>query len=200
MNVREYVVTIRGTAPYVPRRFGFSAQAQIEETYRAGPRRGTKTSRPEFTPDAEAAACLYRFPDGGYGIPALAVRRAIIDAAPIAGYVKKRVAGAVEVVADGVDQETQMPLVRLKSPHEPRIFASRVVVHGQAAVRYRKAFLEWSSTFLVRVDPRVLDAQGLRELLEVAGRHVGLGEGRPGSPRSPGLGWGRFEVVEIREG
>lgn len=196
---KEYIVRIRGLSPYVPHRFGVSAQVQIEDIYREGSRRGTRKNRPEFTPEQEAEAGVYRLPGGGYGIPALAFRRAIVDAAPLRGYVKKRLAGAVDVIGEELDEETKMPLVRLESPREPVTFASRVVVMGRAALRYRKCFTEWGATFRVQVDPEVLDKKGLVELLEAAGNNIGVGDGRPGSPNSPGVGWGRFAVVEVRE-
>ena len=67
---------------------------------------------------------------------------------------------------------------------------------GVADIRWRPMWNEWSAAVRCEWDEDQFSAQDVYNLFSRAGWHVGIGEGRPNSPNSNGLGWGRFEVVE----
>lgn len=64
-----------------------------------------------------------------------------------------------------------------------------VIVKGQKGrvLRTRPIFHDWSLTFSVLIDQAMFDMRDVRELAEMAGRYIGLGDFRPR--------FGRFEVL-----
>jgi hypothetical protein len=54
---------------------------------------------------------------------------------------------------------------------------------------------EWGLTLKVKFDADQFSATDVTNLLLRAGLQVGVGEGRPDSRESAGLGWGTFEIA-----
>ena len=54
---------------------------------------------------------------------------------------------------------------------------------------------EWEADLTVEFDADTITAESVVNLLDRAGRQVGVGEGRPFSKNSNGQGWGTFSVV-----
>jgi hypothetical protein len=69
----------------------------------------------------------------------------------------------------------------------------QVVVSGKRVTRTRPTFTEWSAEFTVSVEPDVLNPETVKEIIAAAGKFVGLGDWRPGAPRSGPFG--RFTVT-----
>ncbi len=57
----------------------------------------------------------------------------------------------------------------------------------------------WEADLVIEFDADFLNEEEVTNLLYRAGRQVGIGEGRPMSPKSNGCGWGRFDVVGAYE-
>lgn len=66
---------------------------------------------------------------------------------------------------------------------------------GVADIRWRPMWEQWSAKVRVRWDANQFSAQDVVNLLSRAGMQVGIGEGRPDSKASNGMGWGMFEVL-----
>jgi len=66
--------------------------------------------------------------------------------------------------------------------------SARMPSTGSRVVRCRPRFPEWSLTFSVQFDPRIIEEQDLREIVERAGEEIGLGDWRP-----------RYGAFEIRD-
>jgi hypothetical protein len=56
-------------------------------------------------------------------------------------------------------------------------------------------YREWAATLRIRFDAGMLTANDVVNLIARVGLQVGIGEGRPDSKESAGLGYGLFEVV-----
>jgi hypothetical protein len=54
---------------------------------------------------------------------------------------------------------------------------------------------EWSATLRIQFDADQFQTSDVANLLARAGLQVGIGEGRPDSKKSAGMGFGQFEVV-----
>jgi hypothetical protein len=67
---------------------------------------------------------------------------------------------------------------------------------GVADIRWRPMWEQWGAIVNVQWDEDQFSATDVLNLMLRAGLQVGIGEGRPYSPNSNGMGWGRFEVVE----
>jgi hypothetical protein len=194
-RLRDTIIPIRGISPYVQHAFSEKQRKQMEETQRAGQQsRGKRVRSPkDFDGIYEAAKHVSR--DGWLGIPAPAFRNSMISACRLVGIVMTRAKLSVFVESDGIDKNDGTPLVRIIG--EPRIHQATVRNEtGVADIRWRPMWEEWSANVKITWDEDQFSATDVFNLMLRAGMQVGIGEGRPDSPNSNGLGWGRFEVME----
>lgn len=70
--------------------------------------------------------------------------------------------------------------------------------NGLPQPRYRPYFRAWTAMVPIEIDVSALDADVLERIVAATGRHVGLGDWRPSSPRNPGK-HGRFVVLGVKE-
>jgi hypothetical protein len=59
-------------------------------------------------------------------------------------------------------------------------------------------YREWEAVLRIRYDAGILTADQLVNLISRVGVQVGIGEGRPDSKESAGLGFGLFDIVNAR--
>ena len=132
--------------------------------------------------------------EGWCGIPAPSFRNAIIDACRLVGFRMTHAKLSVFVIADGTDAEDGSQLVKIIGTPQPYKAPVRND-SGVADIRWRPMWREWSAQVSIEWDVDQFAAQDLLNLMARAGKQVGIGEGRPNSPNSNGLGFGRFEVI-----
>ncbi len=187
-------IRIRGTAPYMQNKFSQKAQIQIEETQRQGSRakKGRKRDPRDFEADAEAAKHIST--EGWPGIPAPAFRNAMISACRMAGFAMTRAKLSIFVEADGRDKDDGTPLLRIDGECEINHSYARNE-SGVVDLRWRPMWAEWECTVSLKWDADQFAAEDVLNLLSRAGVQVGVGEGRPDSPNSNGLGLGTWEVL-----
>jgi len=194
-RMREAVIAIRGIAPYVQHAFSEKQRKQMEDTQRMGQQARGKKNRVPKDFDAVYEAAKHISQAGWLGIPAPAFRNAMISACKLVGIVMTRAKLSVFIEADGIDRNDGTPLVKIIG--EPRIHQATVRNEtGVADIRWRPMWETWSANVKVTWDEDQFSATDVMNLMLRAGMQVGIGEGRPDSPNSNGLGWGRFEVVE----
>lgn len=190
------VIHIRGTSPYMQHNFAQKAIAQIEATQREGSRsrKGRKRDARDFEADYEAAKHISE--EGWCGIPATAFRNAMISACRLAGFAMTRAKLSIFVVADGMDRDGHTPLVRIigdpEPPGEPQPVRNE---SGVVDLRMRPIWRRWELMLGLRWDADQFSASDVLNLVARAGMQVGVGEGRPDSPNSNGLGNGCWEVM-----
>ena len=191
-RLRTASVKIRGISPYVQHAFSEKQRKQMEETQRAGQQaRGKKVRQPKDF-EGNYRAAMHISQDGWAGIPAPAFRNAMISACKLVGLVMTRAKLSVFVEADGIDRNDGTPLVKIEG--EPRVHEASVRNEsGVADIRWRPMWEQWSAVVRVTWDEDQFSATDIMNLMDRCGRQCGIGEGRPDSPNSNGLGWGRFE-------
>jgi hypothetical protein len=118
----------------------------------------------------------------------------MIDACRLVGFKMTMAKMSVFVEADGLDLVSGQPLVRIIGDYEQHVAATRNQT-GVTDLRSRPMFRRWSATLRVRWDGDQFRVGDVSNLLARAGMQIGVGEGRPFSRESYGLGWGTFEVV-----
>jgi hypothetical protein len=199
-KLRTAAIQIRGISPYVQHAFSEKQRKQMEETQRSGQQgRSKKPRQPkDFEQVFEAAKHYAKAATGAkpwVGIPAPAFRNACIDACRLCGFKMTHAKCSIFVEADGIDAVSGQGLVRIVG--EPRIHESAVRNEsGVADIRWRPMWEQWSATVRITWDEDQFSSTDILNLMLRAGLQVGIGEGRPFSPNSNGLGWGRFEIVE----
>lgn len=187
--IKSQLVELRivGTSPYISHAWSEKALKMIREK-----QAGKKTkARDVREPEAEAMAAAYYTEDGEYGIPAMAIKAAMIGAAhKDLGIEKTLVKKALFLRCD--DANMVLPIA-----YEKMVIREDQVRVGQgsADLRYRPEFRGWSAVVVFEVDTALLTDADLVNLLNRAGFGVGIGEWRP----EKGGEFGRFSVGAVEE-
>lgn len=187
-------VTITGTAPYLQNRFSSENRDKMLETQKAGSA-GKRTRKAKAPKDFEKVyrGSMHVSKDGWPGIPATALRNAMIDACRLTEMDMVRAKMCIFIVAQGLDAENLEPLIKIDG--KPRMHIERVKIGmNQTDLACRAIFEKWSSTFEIEWDDDVFNVQDVFNLLARAGWQVGIGAGRPLSKTSGGTGKGTFRV------
>lgn len=201
LNMAQLQVRIRGTAPYVQHAFGQKARTKIRDKQLAGStansRSRTAREARDFQADFDAAQHIAE--DGWYGIPATAFRLAAIDACRVAGVKMTLAKMSLTIRHDGLDKVDGQGLVRLYGGEPELSEMMATVANGAPDIRIRAMWRQWEAVLRVDYDADQFTASDVYNLLRRAGAQVGVGEGRPFSKNSAGMGWGTFELVGDEE-
>ena len=194
-NFQTMDINIEGTAPLVQHRFSKKAATQMLQTHIDGDAKKNK-SKVKVARDVEQdyKDATHLGDDGKYGIPAPAFRSAMISACRVAGFQMTKAKLSVFVLADTVDCEDGSPLVHIKG--EPELHRAAVrLANGSTSIAIRPMWREWSAVVRVQWDGDQFTSSDVINLMMRAGLQVGVGEGRPDSKKSNGMGWGTYRVV-----
>jgi hypothetical protein len=194
-NFGTVAFAIEGLAPLVIHRFSAKTKAQMKLKMETGKAAGNKKNREAKATDDLYEEARYRSADGWDGFNASAVRAAMISACRLVGFKMTLAKLSVFVEADGVDaSEPQIPLIRIHGKPTKQEDMARVET-GQPYVTVRAAYHAWKATVRIRFDRDQFTAEDVSNLIARVGLQVGIGEGRPDSKNSAGMGWGLFKVA-----
>lgn len=188
-------LTIRGTAPLVINRFSQKAMLEMRETQEAGSTAKSKRKRDPKDFDALYESAKHVANEGWEGIHAAAFRNGAISACRAVGFKMTHAKLAFTVIADGFDRVDGAPLVRLTSGTAEQWVAPTRNQTGVIDLRSRPMYRQWSADLVIRYDSGMLTSSDVVNLISRVGMQVGIGEGRPDSKNSAGLGFGLFEIV-----
>jgi len=185
---------VKGTAPLVQARFSQKAMAEMREKHIAGSTAKTKKVRKARDFESEFENAQHKSIDGWVGVPAAAFRNACIDVCRMVGFKMTHAKMSVFVLHDGLDQVDGQPLVKLDVEKPEKLEMAVRNATGVADLRLRPMWREWGLKLKVRFDADQFTASDIANLVERAGTQIGIGEGRPYSKMSNGLGFGTFTV------
>lgn len=198
-NFTTAAFTLRGTAPLVVHRFSKKVEGEMKKKMETGKPSGSRKTREARSTDDLYDEARYRSAEGWDGFHASAIRNAMISACRLVGFKMTIAKLSVFVVADGVDAiQPQIPLIRIVGDPTKQEDMARVST-GEPYVTVRAAYHDWSATVRIRFDRDQFTLADVSNLLMRVGQQVGIGEGRPDSKNSAGMGWGLFDVVEATE-
>lgn len=196
-NIRKAEFTIKGTAPYVQLRFSQKAMQAMAEKMMAGSQSAKKKARAarDFDDDFEQAKHIS---EGGWlGMPASAFRAAIVSACRLVGFKMTLAKLSVFVHHDGLDRVDSVPLIKIKGKPVPLRMHVRNAT-GVCDLRVRAKYDPWEAVVPVSYDADQFSLQDITNLMHRVGAQVGIGEGRPDSKSSTGMGWGTFEITNVK--
>jgi hypothetical protein len=195
-NMVRTTLTIKGTAPLVIHKFSEKIKAEMMANMaRSKADKKAKSERPPRNYEQDFQQARHKSVEGWDGIPCTAFRAAMIDACRAAGLVMTKTKMSVFVVGDGLDVDEGTPLVKIigKEPEKHQGLVRND--NGSADIRVRPMWREWSAKITLEFDADMISPNSVVNLLDRAGRQVGVCEGRPYSKNSVGQGWGTFTVV-----
>lgn len=188
-EIASLIIPIEGTARLVTHAWSKKAKDMMRDKQTGKP----KNKKAPKNPEQDYQDSLYKSTDGWYGFPAVGFKNSAQAACRYTDAIQMVVArGVIFVEADGYTEDGH-ELVRIYGD-EPRMREDMVrIAMGTADIRHRAEFRKWSAVLTVRVNTNVISAPNIFNLFELAGHHVGVGEGRPGAPRTS-MDWGRFKI------
>lgn len=195
-NFQMIEVPIKGTAPYVQHKFSQKARQEMLQAQMDGAKSKKRNKTEPRDPDADYEAAKHVSTDGWIGIPASAFRSACIRACQLVGINMTMGRMSVFIQADGFDADEGTPLVRIYGEPEKNEIPGRIG-QGTAYVIIRPLWREWTAKVRIKFDGDQFSSEEVVNLMHRAGLQVGVGEGRPFSKKSDGVGWGTFEVLEV---
>jgi ribosomal protein S17 len=186
-------INIVGAAPLVINKFSRKAREQIIATQKEGSRATGKKKREPKNFDEVYSGAMHLTHEGWSGVPAGAFRNAMISACRTVGYKMTHAKLAAFVLADGYDVDDETPLIRIYGePQRHTTYARND--NGSVDIRVRPMWKHWKMTVRVRYDGDMFSHNDIINLMMRVGQQVGIGEGRPDSKNSAGMGWGLFDI------
>ena len=183
-------VTIEGTTPLLCNRFTDEAQMAATD--------GTRLSAvgDKGSPQEQARSRLYIGHDGKPMVPQPNLFRCLIDA----GKFFKNGRGKVttqksSLIPACVEIEGLEVPIRHKEPWSVDTRAVRIPSTGGRILCHRPCFHDWKLAFALKVDTDLISLKLVREIVDAAGKRVGLGDFRPDC-KGP---FGKFVVTQWKE-
>lgn len=193
-NFGQAEFEIIGTAPLVIHRFSLKAKAQMLQKMETGKAASSKKNREAKDSDETFNDARYISREGWDGFHAGAMRAAMISACRLVGFKMTLAKLSLFVHADGWDKlEPQIPLVRIIGKPVRQDDMARVET-GQPYITIRAAYHDWKAKLRIRWDNDQFTLNDISSLIARVGMQVGIGEGRPDSKNSAGMGWGLFDI------
>ena len=188
-----------GTAPLVINKFSEKARNLMLEKHIAGSTAKKGGARAAKNVDEVFNGARHISEEGWDGISAAAFRNASISACRLAGFKMTLAKLSLFVDGDGFDADEGSPLVRIIGPAPRQYTAATRNATGVADVRIRPQWRRWGVRLRVRYDATQFTLQDVTNLIQRVGAQVGIGEGRPDSKSSAGMGFGTFAFCEPAE-
>ena len=185
LDLRRLTLRVVGTSPYVSHAWSEKARKMMRDAQSGAPTQGKK-KREGRKPEEEYLASIHLTLDGRPGIPARSFKACAVDAANDVGLQKTKMKSAFHVEGD------ILPLINFIGP-QMREDSVRLE-SGVASLAYRAMFPEWQVDLNIIYNAGVITAAHLINLFRTAGFGIGVGEGRPKSPKGCGMGWGMFTI------
>lgn len=184
---------IVGTAPYIQLRFSEKAMNAMRAKMELGSQATKKKAKEARDFDEDFRQSLHVSDEGWNGIPASAFRNAMISACRLVGFKMTLAKLSVFVLPDGFDKVDGVPLIKIEGEPEPHIMHARNAT-GVCDLRVRAKYWPWSAVVRIQYDADQFSATDTANLMHRVGTQVGIGEGRPDSKMSAGMGWGTFKL------
>jgi hypothetical protein len=191
-NFQTAEFKIKGVAPYVQLRFSQKVKYQLLEKM-ATEGKASKGKRNVRDYEEEFLQSMYEGPKKERGIPAAAFRKAMVSACKTVGFKMTLAKLSIFIEADFFDEHDGTPLVKISGKPELAQHAVRNAT-GVVDIRTRAMWKTWDASLKIRWDADQFNQNDIANLLMRVGMQVGIGEGRPDSKQSTGMGWGLFNL------
>ena len=141
--------------------------------------------------DEEYESCFYYTEDKKYGFPASGFMSAMLDACVPLDVAKTQVKRSIRLLGDIYELKYKKVNRRIDNPR-------RSGRNSTPDTRYRPEFVGWTCELIVQYDVNQITPDQIINLINQAGFSTGVGDWRPGSPKSSGI-HGMFEVMTTKQ-
>lgn len=195
-NLQIIKLGIVGIEPLVLNRFSNKAKEQIKATQESGSvsRGRKKREAKDFNACFEEARHIAH--EGWDGFHAASIRNGSISACRTTDLKMTQAKLSIFAVADGYDKNDGTPLVRITKGKPSMWIAPARNDNGGIDLRARPRWEPgWEATLTIRYDADMHSREDVVNLIARLGLQVGIGEGRPDSKNSAGMGFGLFSLA-----
>jgi len=195
LNFVELALVLEGTSPLMQARFSAKSMQAMKSKMEAGStaKKGKVREARDFDQDFQNA--MHISSDGWVGVPAASLRNACIDVCRMVGFKMTHAKMSIFFAADGNDKVDGQPLIRLDAGKPEKTEMAVRNSTGVCDIRVRPMWRKWKLNVVLKYDADQFTAEDVVNLLSRAGQQCGIGEGRPFSKMSNGMGYGTFQVV-----
>jgi hypothetical protein len=181
--------------PLVIHRFSAKLKEEMKQKMETGKAASSKKNRDPKDSMKTFNESRYRNKEGWDGFHAGSLRKALISACKLVGFKMTLAKLSIFVEKDGIDSlEPQIPLIRIRDCEAVKQEDMARVETGQPYVTIRAGYHNWTAMPWIRWDADQFTLADVTNLLSRVGLQVGIGEGRPDSKNSAGMGWGLFHI------
>jgi hypothetical protein len=179
-------ITIEGVSPLICARFSDEAAERASSGNRS-----SAAASDRGTPLEIAEKCLYTGLDGKVMLPQPNVLRCLVDGGRFFKAGKKQITTKEESMLYGcLDIDGAEIPISHKQPWKVDTRAVVIPATKGRILAHRPMFDDWRLSFMMELDISVISEKLLREIVDAAGKRVGLGAFRP-AKKGP---YGRFVV------
>lgn len=167
IKLRRMVVSIEGQTPLLTNRFGEKARRSIEDKQQ----KKAKSAKEARVPEEEFLEACHRLQGGGYGFPAVGIKKAlVVSGGRFADEKMTHLRGVINIMGD------MIPII---GP-EPTMRSDTVRLQGGVtSIAYRPQFMPWSMDIPVVFNASLIGEAQILNLFQIAGFAVGFGAWRP---------------------
>ena len=188
-------VPIIGLTPYVGHRFGEIAAENIRLLV-TGENKGKPKKNRNF--DAEYEECFYKDAEGKFCIPGAAFKQAIVDEGKNQFSVgNKNISGAM--IGKNIHVLEKLCVLKYSKVERTVDYPRQSGRTGAPDIRHRPYFYDWKTVITVRFDADIFSKEVILNLIQRAGMTQGVGDWRPGAPKSPGGQNGMWEIGQTNK-
>ena len=126
-------------------------------------------------PTQEVEDKIHRMENGEVGIPIVAIKKSMVEAAPLLEMEKKLVRGSLFIIAD----EGNLVPLKYKKMVVNEAITRDSGISRTPRTTFRPEFRDWSCEFNIKYNAKQVTPEQILNLLKVAGFHIGLGSWRP---------------------
>ena len=196
VNLQVVEFHLRGIEPLCINRFSAKAMEKMIETQKAGSQAKSKKNREAKDFEQCFQDARHLSSEGWDGVAASAFRCALISACRTVDFKMTLAKLSLFVIADGYDKVDGTPLVRITKGQPSRVDSLVRNDTGVVDIRPRPVWQPgWEMKVRIRYDADRFSIEDVTNLMMRVGMQVGIGEGRPDSKDSAGIGYGLFEIV-----
>jgi hypothetical protein len=184
-------IVIQGVSPLICNKFGDATAMSAS----AGDR-GSSAGIDRGTPQEIAESKLYCGLDGKVMVPSPNLLRSLVDGGSFTKLGKKQVTTARSSMLYSClsIEAAEIPIIHTQ-PWRVDTRAVRIPSTGGRILAHRPVFDDWALEFEVELDTSIVNAKLLRQIVDDAGKRIGLGDFRPAT-KGP---YGRYLVTRWTE-
>jgi hypothetical protein len=126
-------------------------------------------------PKQEVEDKIHHMSNGNVGVPIVAIKKSMVEAAPLLEMEKKAVRGSMFIIPE----DNNLITLNYKKMVVNEATTRDSGINRTPRTTFRPEFKDWNCEFVIKYNAKQITPDQILNLLKVAGFHIGLGSWRP---------------------